>query len=188
MISKVITTAIFWFFSVQIWAISYTWNGVFSSDWATPANWTPVGVPNMGDDVTVVAAANMCVLDGNRAIDGFVINSGTINLNGFTLQAALSVTLSGGTIQNGNFNVNSGLTDVTTLGAVNLAADAVLNVVAGRVMLNGGTYQGAVSLHQTGATNANGTGGAIFNGNFSITLSGTAYWRTNGNCSFNGNC
>lgn len=167
-------------------AISYVWNGTVSADWGTPGNWTPAGIPDAGDDVTVVAATNICLLDASRNVDGFVISSGLLNLNGFTLSPSLNVTLSGGTLQNGVFSGSAGVANLATLGGVTLAADATLNIVSGRVLVNGGTYFGAVALEQTGGTNSNGTGGAVFHGSFSLTLGGTSYWRTTGNCTFNG--
>lgn len=42
-----------------------TWNGSFDSLWTTPANWTPVGVPEKVDSVIIPATATSPVLRGN---------------------------------------------------------------------------------------------------------------------------
>jgi hypothetical protein len=34
-------------------AASYTWNGSASELWSNPSNWTPAGVPQSGDSLTI---------------------------------------------------------------------------------------------------------------------------------------
>jgi endoglucanase len=49
------------------------WNGSAGSDWGNPANWSAGYVPGANSDITIAAAANQPVLDGNRILDNLVI-------------------------------------------------------------------------------------------------------------------
>ena len=44
-------------------ATSYTWNGSVSSSWGEPNNWTPAGIPDLGDDVVISSSSNNPVFD-----------------------------------------------------------------------------------------------------------------------------
>ncbi len=170
---------------LQANAISYTWNGVISSDWNTATNWTPAGIPGLGDDVIVVAAPNNCGLDAPRTILTITVNSGTLDLNTNTLMVTSTTTLTGGNVDNGVLTVVAASTDVATMGGTVFGGASFLNITSGRIILNGGQYSGPVVLEQTGSTNTGGTGNATFNASLSFTLSGTGYWRIAGNSVFN---
>jgi hypothetical protein len=167
-------------------AISYTWNGSASSDWNTAANWTPVGIPGLGDDVIVFAATNNCVLDAPRTLLTLTVNSGVLDLNTNTLIVTANASFSAGNVDNGTLTVAAATTDVATLAGTVFGGTSILNVTSGRIILNGGQYGGPVILEQTGATNTGGTGNAVFNGSLVFTLSGAGYWRIAGNTVFNG--
>jgi hypothetical protein len=165
--------------------VSYTWTGSVSSDWIDENNWTPLGgPPTVIDHVILNAGANNPLLAGNTSVTDFTINSSALDMNGFTLNTTGTLALNGGTISNGNFSTNT--INNATLAAVNLDASASLTVIADRIFLNGGTYSGPVICEQTGITGTGGTGNAVFNNSFSFTLTGSGYFRTNGNHTFNG--
>ncbi len=163
-------------------SISYSWLGTINSDWATPTNWSPNGIPGPGDDVTIGFSINPCQLDANRTIDGMVINSGTLNLGSFTLElVALNSSYNGGTISDGTLFFNAPLNTIT-LG--NTTFNVNLNINAERILLNGGNYNNPCVFHQVGTTNSSGTGNAQFASTLDFTLSGSGYFRTNGNIFF----
>ncbi|MBN2390429.1 MAG: hypothetical protein JXR84_06885, partial [Anaerolineae bacterium] len=56
-----------------------TWNGSVSSDWHTAGNWTPTGVPVIGDDVIIPDVTNDPVIStGDAAVNSLTINSAAI--------------------------------------------------------------------------------------------------------------
>ena len=67
-------------------AASYTWTGAVSSAWGNASNWSPsTGTPDVGDDVTIQTGSNNPTFEEIAGLNNFTINSGTLNLNGFTL-------------------------------------------------------------------------------------------------------
>lgn len=63
----------------------YTWNGSTDSSWATPANWTPTGIPVAIDNVTInIAGTNPLNINANRTVNNFTLNgSGSFSANAF---------------------------------------------------------------------------------------------------------
>lgn len=166
---------------------SYTWNGSTSTDWNTGANWTPVGIPNTTDHVTIVTGANNCVLPSNKTITNLTITSGLLNLGGFTLNTTGVVACNSGTCSNGTFNSTaSSLTFAGTFFTANITATVA------DIYFNGSVFNGSVTVTKTGATNNSSTGNNTFNNFASITnnSSGILY-LTNGGVgrvdNFNGN-
>jgi photosystem II stability/assembly factor-like uncharacterized protein len=53
------------------------WTGVIDSSWFNPANWSPAGVPGLGDSVTIMSAPNPCVLDRNQ----FLVAIASLSVN-----------------------------------------------------------------------------------------------------------
>ena len=47
---------------------NYTWTGTTSTNWTTPTNWSPYGVPTATDDVIIPATANKPVLPSGQII------------------------------------------------------------------------------------------------------------------------
>jgi hypothetical protein len=86
--------------------VSYTWNGSVSTGWNTPGNWTPAGVPGSADNVTIVTAANSCLMPANETIANFKLTSGTLDMGSFTLTIGGSTaTFTAGTVQNGTVSI-----------------------------------------------------------------------------------
>jgi hypothetical protein len=56
-----------------------TWNGVSGTDWHTPANWTPEGVPARVENVTIPAVGNQPIISrGDAAVQNLTINRGAV--------------------------------------------------------------------------------------------------------------
>jgi hypothetical protein len=169
------------------YAVVYTWNGSISTAWGTMANWTPnTGVPGAGDDVVIVSVARIPVYNNSSGVTNFTLTSGTIDLGTFNLNVSGNATLTAGTLTNGTLLVNGGAGNTAMLTNPITTASGILNITTGAITLNGGTYAGAVTLNQTGATQTTGMGLATFNGTVSITNSGTSNLRANSGTTFNG--
>lgn len=67
-----------------------------------------------------------------------------------------------------------------------IAFSGDVNFRAPQVYLNGGVFNGPAYIEKTGATDNNGTGNMTFQSTTTLQLSGTGYFRTNGNNTFNG--
>ncbi|MCC6252410.1 MAG: hypothetical protein IT238_08120, partial [Bacteroidia bacterium] len=81
--------------------VNYVWNGSVSSDFSTAANWTPNGVPDFFDNITV----------GTSAINPCVVSSYTRSVNNFTLNGT------------GNFQLTSGA-GIQVLGTMSYGGSA----------------------------------------------------------------
>ncbi len=81
------------------------------------------------------------------------------------------VTQVGNTMQ----NINLSGTGIVTFGP-DVSIAGKLNVVAGGIALNGGTFVEDVVFVKNGSTNEAGSGGCTFNGSLSITNNGTGYF------------
>jgi len=133
----------------------YEWNGSVSDDWATDENWTPNGVPGIGDSVWINSDAvpNTCLLDDDKTVAVLLVSAGTLDLGDYQITAATSASISDGVVQNGSLSSPS-------LGTMNNA-----------------TFNGAINLIKTGATNNDWYGGNTFHGPTTITNNGTARLR-----------
>jgi Secretion system C-terminal sorting domain len=81
------------------------------------------------------------------------------------------VNLLGNTTQ----NLNLGAASLATLGP-DINIESKLNVVAGGILLNGGTFADDVTFVKNGSSNENGAGGCTFNASLSVTNNGTGYF------------
>ncbi len=157
-LSLLILTVLVQLFSIAN-AQTYTWNGSISDDWSDAINWTPNGIPGVGDTVQINSDAvpNPCLLDGDRTIATLDVSAGTLDLNYYILTASSNAGFTGGVVQNGDLFTSS-IDDISAT-----------------------TFEGAVSMTKTGGTNNDLDGGNTFNGPFSITNSGTARIRMSRN-------
>lgn len=155
-------------FGTQVKAISYVWNGSVSTEWGNTANWTPAGIPDLGDDVTISNQTNNPVFEEISGLNNFTMTSGSLDLDAFTLVIYGSASLNGGTISNGNLHF---------LGSVVFAGTSINVGITGTTssaQFNGSTFNGAVSLTFSGSSEVVSSGGNTFNEAFSLTNSGTA--------------
>ncbi|MBF9140881.1 T9SS type A sorting domain-containing protein [Hymenobacter properus] len=95
---------------------SVVWNGSQSTDWYTPANWTPNVVPTISLDATVPAGVpNMPAIgSGTASARSLTLNSGaTLNQSGGTLDVRADLT------NNGSFNATGGTVVLGTTAQTN---------------------------------------------------------------------
>lgn len=151
---------------------SYTWNGSVSSSWTTPGNWTPNGIPGGADDVKIVTAGNICILNASTTINDIDLTSGTLDLNSATLTInGASALFTSGTVQNGNVVVSSANT--TRFGTGTVTMNCSVQIAASTISIRNTTFQGVVDITKTGSTNDVNNGNNIFNGSSIITNAGS---------------
>ena len=106
----------------------------------------------------------------STTVTDFSINSGTLDLNTFTLTNTGIATFTSGTINNGT---------VTSTGATTTFAGTVfgatVNATSNALHLNGSTFNNTVTLTKNGATDILSAGGNTFNNAATIAHSGTGY-------------
>ena len=79
-------------------ATTYQWVGNTSTDWATSSNWSPSGIPDSADHITVSSGTYNLVLDQNRRVSNLTLSTKTINLNGHSLTVYGTATMTSGTV------------------------------------------------------------------------------------------
>ena len=148
---------------------TYHWNGV-SDDWTVPTDWTPSGVPGVGDSSTIDAAGvytvgiaagetitvdqlAMSAADATLQIDGefrtadLEFNAGTIALTGVISDSTVHA-------NGGVFSYNFGtFSNVTYRGLLDLGDSGVLQVQNGLSVTDAaGTGAGTINVTGNGAT------------------------------------
>ncbi len=168
-------------FSQRFWVAST------ASNWNNTANWSNVSggaggfsVPGAGDVVTFNATRNgNCLIDVPVNIAGITVNgyTGTIDLNGFVLTSAGTITFTTGTINNsggtGNINLNS--IGTTTFNGTQFGA--AITGTTGRVSFNGSVFNNSVSIIKTVGTLDSSTGNNTFQSSFAIVNNSTSSLR-----------
>ncbi len=152
---------------------SYTWNGSVNTSWALKSNWTPAGVPDIGDNVTIVSAPNICILDEGRTIQDICVLSGELDLNGHNLDAEGYGTFLGGLVN----NTDGGLLTLdrnhkmTYYGGTEFNAE--LYNRCSEIYLNGSIFNNTsyFELFEPSLSQLFNDGGNVFNGNTTIVLS-----------------
>ncbi len=176
----------------------YTWNGSVNSLWTEPLNWTPNGIPDSTDMISISGSVNPLLMDGDRKIASLTCNnSSNIDLSGFVLSlsgnfisnAGSLIELNGGVITiSGNANFNGGIVSdsdssgfVMTTGSSCVfgnssggpTMNAMVNVNAGNVTLRSTTFNRGVIISKRGSGNDNSFGGNTYNGITEIINNGT---------------
>ncbi|MBK8723096.1 MAG: hypothetical protein IPL95_12755 [Saprospiraceae bacterium] len=131
-----------------------TWVGG-TGDWGVAANWSPSGVPTCTDSVNI-NTGTITLNGANAECRGFIISSGTLNLN----SGSLTIGVCGATDGGSKYFVQSG-------GTINLSGATVT--------LNGGFTQSAGTFTFSSGTftiDPNGTAGVYSNTN-SCNIAGT---------------
>lgn len=153
-------------------AASYTWLGATSTAWGTSTNWSPTGVPGAGDNVTIVTRTNQPTYNGVAGVTNFTMTSGTLNLNGYTLNISGSATFNSGTINNGKISVNS----TTTLTVAGTLFNCKFTSLTNSFYLNGSTFNDSTFITRKASGGAGATsssGGNKFHGYTEITNKST---------------
>ncbi|MFN5317533.1 MAG: hypothetical protein ACK5CY_01700, partial [Bacteroidia bacterium] len=149
-------------------ATSYTWIGGVSTDWGDAANWSPSsGTPNIGDDVTIQSGTFNPTFVEISGLNNFTINSGSLNLGGFTMTIEGSANFVGGSINNGALSCSGTVIFSGTTFNVNV------NTNSASVSFNGSSFNNPVSITKTGSGNVTSSGGNSFNSTFSLTNTGS---------------
>jgi hypothetical protein len=155
-------------FSSSANATSYVWNGSISTSWGEPNNWTPAGIPDLGDDVTISNQTNNPVFEEISGLNDFTMTSGTLNLDAFTLVIYGAANFNGGTISNGTMNFQGSAIFAGTTLNINIEGTAT------SFQFNGSTFNNAVNVNFSGSSEVTSVGGNTFNSTFSLTNSGSA--------------
>ncbi|MDP2741204.1 MAG: hypothetical protein Q8O66_00755 [bacterium] len=180
----------FFAFTHSASAATYSWQGTTNTNWAVSTNWSPNGVPDAGDTVTISNKTNNPILDQSRSIGVFTMTSGILDLGTYTLTATSTSTFTAGTINNGTMAVNTGITTVATFTATTFGSS--VSVASGRILLNGSTFNGTTnSFTKTSiATADTSTGGNTFGSGSTSTFTNTGdqvwYLSSTSNNTFNG--
>ncbi|HZM01547.1 MAG TPA: Ig-like domain-containing protein [Candidatus Saccharimonadales bacterium] len=136
---------------------NYTWTGASSTDWFTPGNWSPNGVPGVLDNATMANNGTINLLN-NVSINNFTLTSGTLAGTGI-------LTPTNATVWNGG----------TVAGSVTLPANSTLTV-SGGVTLNGLLVNNGTINLSNGTVYGNAAG--------TITNNGLC-WSQSGNSALN---
>ncbi len=149
-------------------AVSYTWAGSVSTEWGNASNWSPsTGTPDFGDDVTIQSGTFSPVFEEIAGLNNFTINSGSLNLAGFTLIISGSSNFNGGNISNGALNCSG-----TTIFSGS-SISATVSVSSSSISFNGSIFSQPVSVTKTGPGSVTSTGGNTFDGTFTLNNSGS---------------
>jgi len=159
-------------FGSVVKATSYTWNGSVSSSWGEPNNWSPSGIPDLGDDVSISSTANNPIFEEISGLNNFTLNSGSLDMSFFTLVIYGTATFNGGTINNGNINCQSNVVFAGTTFNVGLTISS-----SDISFTSATTFNNPVSFTKTGSTNFFEAGGNTFNSTFSLSNSGSGEIR-----------
>jgi hypothetical protein len=80
------------------------WNGIVSSDWNNPLNWTPNGVPSSGISVSISAGTpNLCIVTTSGAVCKDMILDGAV----FSINLTVTITVYGNLTKQNNAVLNN---------------------------------------------------------------------------------
>jgi len=134
-------TAFLMFITSAAQATSYSWNAS-SGDWFTNTNWSPIGVPGSGDNVTI-GNSGTCILNSDTGVTNFTLSNGTLDGSG-TLSASGTTSWSGGSMTGSGATSTNGPLSIANGGSISLNRILNSNVGAtwtgtGSLFMNGGT-------------------------------------------------
>ena len=141
-------------------ANSYTWTGAVSSDWFTPGNWSPSGVPGAGDTATIN--------NGTADISGSDATVAVLNLTGGRIQGSGTLTITG-TLNwiSGDMGATSGAQGTTVIAqgaTANISgADFFFKALRNRTLNNAGTLNLSDTTRPSGTTTFSACDGAVLN-------------------------
>lgn len=159
---------------------TYTWRSTAaSSNWNSPSNWSPAGVPTSSDHVVIVSSTNVPVFNGD-SVNNFTLTSGTIDLDGKTLLINGNAVFTSGTVANGRVKAQGNAITFT-----NGTFDCKINSSTNNVAINGGTFNDSVVIIKNGTADQSMKGNATFNAPVSIRINSTGRLRFKGNMVFN---
>ena len=180
-------------------AASKLWAGGTGAgkNWTTPGNWTPVGAPVAGDDVTfsTVGTITFSTLPVSVAYNSLTISAGSVVLVG------TNMTFTIGGVAGTDFTIALGATLTMTNASITLANNAAADITGSLVVGGGRTYNtngtGVVST-VTGSINNSSTvtcttaakllmqSGSTYTHSQNGGTIPTATWNTNSTCNISG--
>ena len=151
---------------------SYTWTGAQGSNWSSPSNWSPSGVPSAAD--TVVIETGEPVLETDVTVAAVRFSGGSLSGDG-NLTVTDTFTWSGGTLNGRNYAETAALTIPT--GATLYIEGEANKGLRGRDIFNNGTivWDGTGNLVVSWSTIIENRAGATFD-----IRSDAAWTRSNG--------
>jgi len=171
-------------------AVAKDWNGSVSTNWDTPANWTPAGAPTAADDVQIKYASNQPVIGANTAAlaQSVWVEGGT----SLTIFAMGSLTINGsryffgftagffnqGTVSNTGKMILGSTTSLGHYGILN--ASAFNNNSGGEISIDRSANRALFNNNGTFTNSAKITIGAVADVGFSSIYN-------NSNATFNNN-
>lgn len=115
----------------------YTWNGNSSTAWSTAANWTPASVPVTGATITIPSGLTRYpVLSTSPTVQSLTLSGGTIT------QGAFNLIVTGNLINNGSINATTGLLSMAggaarTISGTGTISNLQINSVTGVTITSG---------------------------------------------------
>jgi hypothetical protein len=184
--AKLLVLFAFLITNIEVFAVAKTWN-VTTGNWNTPGNWSPSGVPLVGDDVTIpsgrtvtvdVAAVCNSITFGNTSNAACTINiSGS---NSLTVTNAITFVNPFGGNNDQTLAVGAGTLTCATIAYANTDAgteDNFITMSTGTVNVGNIVFAGAASENSfvmSGAATLNITGAGITGttGTFTVNTTG----------------
>src|SRR5438132_10042673 len=154
-------------------AVTCSWNGLLSTDWATIGNWDlPCTTPGAGDTVTIGSATNQPTISSAvGSVGAITINSGGT----LTIATGGSITTTSTSTVKGQLTISGG---TYTLNGASMAANAGTVLISSGTLNLGSSSGNSLDLTSAGVLNVQGgtlvVAGRITSTTGSITLSNGA--------------
>jgi hypothetical protein len=75
----IVLTTLFWLVAQPLWATNYFYTGINLGNWGEPTNWSPIGVPSLGDGANI-SGKGVTLSSGGATIHTLTItNGGSVN-------------------------------------------------------------------------------------------------------------
>jgi Bacterial Ig domain/Protein of unknown function (DUF642)/Divergent InlB B-repeat domain len=120
---------------------NFVWKGTISSDWFTPGNWSPAGVPSALDNVIITNNSTVNV-GANVNINNLTLTTGTLQGNGI-LTVTNNFTWSGGLITGMLTMGTNASWNIIGTGSRDFPGATIINY--GSVVVSGGNLRGGSS-------------------------------------------
>lgn len=164
---------------------TYTWKAVATnSSFSNSSNWTPSGIPGNTDSIVIVSSNFTPTLTSIDTVGSITMNSGSLDLGGFSLFIDRVSNMNGGTVSNGVF-IQDGTS--ATFAGTTFSGNCTVSVISNNLNFTAGTFGGNSTFEKNGSANQNISGNVTFNGTTLIRVSGAGYLRFNGGITANGN-
>ncbi|MBK9321090.1 MAG: hypothetical protein IPM91_21330 [Bacteroidetes bacterium] len=155
------------FFSASLFAGNYTWNGTINSDYSNSGNWSPSGIPNSNDTITINSGKPNLELDQDRTVNRLIQYGSTIDLDTNELQVTQRASFNGGDVIGESLKLRG-----TYAYFQGTDFNCTLDVIVGQIKFSGGTFDQNGSFEQNGSASGWGDGGCVFNADVTIKIPG----------------